>query len=93
MEKNDLKIVVSDSTIQVAGRTGSGKSCMVYFLKQFLTQNGFDVHFDGGVDFENISEFDKHVGKNIDEKISHIKKTRKITISEVQVNSPILSNV
>jgi hypothetical protein len=79
MEKKNL-------TISVSGEVNSGKSRLTLLLKNFLRENGFDVQFDSGVDYENEIQFDEHVSKNLDQMIEHIKETRTITLKEIQVN-------
>lgn len=83
MEKKNL-------IISVTGEVNSGKSRLTLLLKKFLCENGFDVDFDGGVDYDNESQFDEYVSKNFDQVIEHIKDTRKITLKEVQVNRDLV---
>jgi hypothetical protein len=71
--------------ISVAGEVNSGKSRMCFLLKKFLRENGFDVEFDGGVDFENEAQFDMHTGRDFERVLDHIKETRTITLKEVQL--------
>lgn len=84
MEKKDLIITVS-------GQVASGKSRLTYLLKEFLREQGFEVEFDGNLDYTTECDFDKHISKNIDEVIENFKDTRKITLKEVQL-AP-LSNI
>ena len=46
MEKKKLIVTVS-------GECNSGKSRLSFMLKKFLRGNGFDVDFDGGIDYED----------------------------------------
>jgi uridine kinase len=83
MEKKNL-------IISVSGEVSSGKSRLTLLLKKFLRENGFDVEFDGGVDYENETQFDEYVSKNLDQVIEHIKDTRTITLKEVQVKRDLV---
>lgn len=78
MEKKNLIITVS-------GEVNSGKSRLTLLLKNFLRENGFEVDFDGGGDYEDEKQFDEHVSENLDQVIEHIKNTRKITLKELQI--------
>ena len=77
--KNNLKITV-------AGQCGSGKSRVTLLLKEFLKEKGFDVAFDGGVDFDSEFQFDETIKPHLDEAIDSLSKRTKITMEEVQVN-------
>ena len=83
MEKKNL-------IISVSGEVNSGKSRLTLLLKKFLCENGFEVDFDGGVDYENETQFDDYVSKNFDQVIEHIKDTRKITLKEVQTERDLV---
>lgn len=83
MEKNNL-------IISVSGEVNSGKSRLTLLLKKFLRENGFDVDFDGGVDYENETQFDEYVSEHFDQIIEHIKDTTKITLKEVQVKRDLV---
>jgi uridine kinase len=83
MEKKNL-------IISVSGEVSSGKSRLTLLLKKFLRENGFDVEFDVGVDYENETQFDEYVSKNLDQVIEHIKDTRTITLKEVQVKRDLV---
>jgi len=82
MEKKDLFITVS-------GRSGSGKSRLTYLLKNFLRKNGFDIEYLANTDLPTESKFNRAMGKNFHEAINEIKRTRKITINEMQTNEGI----
>ncbi len=69
-------------TITVSGETSSGKSRLIYFLKEFLSKNGFYIEFDGGLDFKNEYQFDMFMKNNIDLVIDSIKTTRSIKFEE-----------
>ena len=80
MEKKKLIVTVS-------GECNSGKSRLSFMLKKFLRENDFDVDFDGGIDYEDETQFDKYMSKNIDQSIQHIKETRKVYLKEIQINN------
>ena len=61
-------------TIRVSGGTNTGKSRLTLLLKKFLRENGFEVKFDGGQDFEDEVKFDEQISKNLEQVI----KTTKI---------------
>ena len=71
--------------ISVAGEVNSGKSRMCLLLKRFLRENGFDVEFDGGVDFKNEAQFDVHTGRDFERVLDRIKETSTISLKEVQL--------
>jgi hypothetical protein len=70
----------------VLGETRSGKSRLSFLLKTFLRQNGFEVEFECGPDFENENMFDEHMSKNSDQVLEYIKNSRTIVLKEGQVN-------
>ena len=83
MEKKNL-------TITVSGECNSGKSRLSFLLKKFLRENGFDVQFDGGVDYKDETQFDEYTSKNFDQVIEHIKETRTVTLKEVQLKRDLV---
>ena len=85
MEKKNLTVTVS-----VSGECNSGKSRLGFLLKKFLRENGFDVQFDGGVDYKDETQFDENISKNFDQVIEHIKETRTITLKEVQLKRDLV---
>lgn len=73
-------------TISVTGETNTGKSRLTLLLKKFLRENGFEVKFDGGIDYTNEANFDEVVGENLEQAIETIKETSVITLEEIQVH-------
>ena len=72
--------------IFVAGKPNSGKSRVLFLLKKFLRENGFEVDFDGGLDFNNEAQFDQQIGnRHFDAAIEAIKDNRKIVLREIQL--------
>jgi uridine kinase len=69
-------------TITVSGCTMSGKSRMIYLLKQFLREQGFDVEQELNEDHPTEENFDDVMGNNFNVVIETIKTTRKIKIKE-----------
>ena len=70
--------------ISVSGKTNTGKSRLTLLLKKFLRENGFEVKFDGGQDFEDEVEFDEQISKNLEQVIETIKETSVVTLKEEQ---------
>lgn len=81
MKNKNLKITVS-------GENGTGKSTLIYLLKEFLKQNNFNIELMNSVDFKTETEFDNIIGKNIEEKSDLIKYSN-ILIEENQINKEI----
>ena len=76
--KKELKVTV-------AGVAGSGKSRVLYLIKQALKENGFEVEFDGGNDFKNLDEFDRAMDKDFTAAINVIPLYSKVKLEEVQL--------
>jgi len=68
--------------ISVSGETNTGKSRLILLLKNFLRENGFEIEFDGGIDYKDEGQFNESVSKNFESVIEHIKETRTITLKE-----------
>lgn len=82
--KAELKI-----NVEVVGRTASGKSTVIYLMKEFLREKGFDLEFDGGDDYNNESEFNQVIEREIihgefNKRIQAVSEKSKLVISEVQ---------
>ena len=75
--KNKIKITIE-------GPVGSGKSRILYLLKNFLIANRFKVEHDCGIDFKDVHDFDKHMIKDFADVIATIKENSDITIEEKQ---------
>lgn len=71
--------------ITISGKPGSGKSRITFLLKKFLYENGFEIDFDGNMDFPSEGEFDEHMDKNIETFINAFKTTRKIKMKEINI--------
>lgn len=71
--------------ITIGGQAGSGKSHLAYLLKTYLRENGFEVEQKLNMDYSSERDFDINMNKNFDDAFNDIKKTRKITINEVQL--------
>ena len=76
----------NEMTITVSGDTNTGKSRILYLLKSFLKENGFDVKFDGGGDFADEDTFNSHMSSNIEQVSGHIKESRTIVMREENVH-------
>lgn len=60
-----------------------GKSKMMYFFKEFLRKEGFDVEYDGNTfDHPTEKNFDRVMSRNIDEALDVIKKKTLIVLQE-----------
>lgn len=71
--------------ITVSGVAGSGKSRILYLIKETLREKGFIVEFDGGIDFDNGGDFDLVISQEIDDDVLHIIANKsKIVIEEKQ---------
>lgn len=84
-----------DLIIKICGRTASGKSRVLFLLKKFLRENGFEVQHDQtyDADYQTEADFDLAMGKHYDEVIDSIKQTRKIILSEMPlISKPIINN-
>jgi len=68
--------------ITVGGKAATGKSTVIYVIKEALKNAGLDVEFDGGLDFEDEEEFDSKLKPYIKTRIFMI--DRPIKINEVQ---------
>lgn len=71
-------------TITVTGNAGSGKSHLLYLLKGFLRDNGFDVNHHVGHDFDSEIGFDWCVDTNFNKAVEALRANTTITINEVQ---------
>jgi len=80
MKKNTIII-----TLDVEGEAMSGKSTVLYIIKEALKEKGFDVVFHGGLDFINENRFDHHMSKDLDKKIKAIKSKCEIKLKEKQM--------
>lgn len=80
--------------IGLIGTTGSGKSTMIYNIKEILRTYGYNIEYvPDGKEFKNEKEFDEKIEKlanNEDFGISLKRQT--ITIQEFQVNRNSIIN-
>jgi len=85
-EDSDGKIIdnrpKNEITIDVSGIEKSGKSRVIFLLKQLLKEQKFNVEFDGGRDFDDESHFDEYIEKRFDDILENIKSITKIVIKE-----------
>jgi len=72
----------NEITIDVSGIENSGKSRVIFLLKQLLKEQKFNVEFDGGRDFDDESHFDEYIEKRFDDILENIKPITKIVIKE-----------
>lgn len=78
MKKQTLEITIT-------GMCGSGKSRLLFIIKNFLKNKGFDVEYGGDFDYPTEFEFDKCMVEHNDEVIDFLIKNRTIVINEKQI--------
>jgi len=71
-------------TITISGKAKTGKSRIIYLIKEMLKVHDLDVVFKPSIDFANENDFNKHMRTNFDEAIEQISKKTKIIIQEEQ---------
>lgn len=81
--------------ISIAGRTASGKSTVAMILKECLRESGFEVEFDGGIDYEDEEDFNEFLNKNQEEKLEALTevKNRVVVLSEIQLKQETLDEL
>jgi len=79
-------------TITIGGRSNSGKSRVLFLIKNMLRMNGFDVKHDGGMDFSTEKDFDEHMSIRTDDVLKHIQSNTTIIMKENQSNLSAMSN-
>ena len=72
--------------INIVGQCGSGKSRLLFKLKEFLKEEGFNVNRKSTMDFQNEASFDNAMKDHIDECMEAIKGKTLIIMDEVQTN-------
>ena len=80
MKRNEIEI-----DINVKGTTGSGKSVILYLVKDILMKNGFDVSQDVSLDYRNEQDFDNNISSKLQQAIDTLNKRTKINIKETQM--------
>lgn len=68
--------------VTISGGPKTGKSRILYLMKEFLRNNGFDVRMLDGNDFQNEVHFDIAMNKDINESIGAIKKRTTVIFQE-----------
>ena len=76
---------MEEITITISGKSGSGKSTILYLFKEFLKHHDFDTEFDGGLDFYNEKQFDSVLQSNIKDKTEIVRKKTKIVFKEQNI--------
>ncbi len=69
--------------ITVTGQPKIGKSKVCFLIKNLLRQNGFEVDFDLGVDFESEQQFDQH----FDRILNNDNQTQEVVLREARLTS------
>jgi len=81
--KKEIKITIS-------GLTNTGKSSILYIIKDILKDKGFNVNLKS-VDFDDDEHsFDKNISGRVDNIIEHIKDNVNITLEEKNVNRNLI---
>jgi hypothetical protein len=78
--------------ITVSGKAMSGKSRLTFLLKNFLREQGYQVEFDGGLDYPTESQFDKHINNNFEAVIENIKESKIIILEEKLLSRDFIEN-
>lgn len=81
--------------ISIAGRAASGKSTVAMILKECLREYGFEVEFDGGIDYDCEEEFNEFVSKNQEQRLEALTKikNRAVVLSEIQLKQGTLDEI
>lgn len=72
-------------TVTISGAVNSGKSSLLYLLKEGIKESGFEVKFDGGLDFSDEQEFDSNMEKKIDSTLGKLVHSTVIVFREMQL--------
>jgi len=72
--------------ISIIGHAGSGKSRLMYVIKEALKSHGVSIDELKFQDHDREYEFDKWMSQNLDESLSRISEKTHITIEEIQAN-------
>lgn len=75
----------NEITITIAGKAMTGKSRISYLIKEFLRTKGFLVDIEVGMDFSSEADFNKRMGRNLNEAINAIQQNSIINIHETQL--------
>ncbi len=73
-------------TISVSGDAATGKSHIIYLLKEYLRKEGFDVTINDS-DHSNETSFDNDIINNFNVVIERIKENSIITLNELHRNT------
>jgi ribA/ribD-fused uncharacterized protein len=76
-------------SIVVAGETNTGKSRMIYALKEHLRAQGFNVVLEPSIDYLTEEAFDGAVQFELDKILADIKENTVITLRERTINRPL----
>lgn len=80
-------------TITVAGAHASGKSRVLYILKEFLIEKGFNVALESTIDYNDEKCFDDAMYRTINQTILALADSTKIIFKEVNLNREIISPI
>lgn len=76
-------------TIKVEGEHCTGKSRIIFILKEFMKKRGFDVELEPTLDYKNEKLFDECMCRTIDKSIPAITDNTKIVFKEVNLITKI----
>ncbi len=72
-------------TVTISGAVNSGKSSLLYLLKEGIKESGFEVEFDGGLDFKDEKQFDVKMADKVSKNSDYLKECRVIVFRETQL--------
>jgi len=73
----------NELTITISGKTSTGKSALLYYLRSLLKDEGFDIILECG-DYKDVEEFEEKVGEYYSKVLREI-KTKPIIMREMNV--------
>ena len=77
-------------TVTVSGVTGSGKSRILFFIKDMLAREGFDVEYIRDKDHANEKTFDLVMKYKLTDALQSLKDNKTVVIfKEIQTQRPI----
>jgi len=76
MKKNNL-------TITISGERASGKSHLLFLLKNYLRDNNFNVEYELNADYPTEILFDNQINRKFDNVIEIIKERSNIILKEI----------
>lgn len=84
-EEEELDMEQERLTVTVSGAVNSGKSSLLYLLKKSIKDVGFEVEFDGGLDFKDEKSFDAKMADKVSKNSDYLKECRVVVFRETQL--------